>query len=189
RRSGGRSLAAAPAGGPDLLQPSGGVLEEKRGAQLSAVEPAVAAGGDERRAQPAAADRAVQGRLADAEQLRGLTRGEELGALRLVLEGLGERLDVGFAETAVATRRHERRMEQTAHHGARDGRLADAEAGCHILRTDQSVQDVVLGLTNPYQKAVGVVTFFPREPWNSTSGAGISSLKMCRDKPTDSQVS
>jgi hypothetical protein len=42
------------------------------------------------------------------------------------------------------------------------------------------VQDVVLGLTNPYQKAVAILQAFEGRPWDFTRSVGISSLKMCR---------
>src|ERR1700757_1728759 len=138
----GRCPPADRGGDSDLLPPSSRVLEEQGGAELGAVEAAMAARGDQGRAKTAAPDRPVQGRLADSEEPRRLAGGDQSGAVRLVLEALGESLDVALAEAPVSARRDERRMEQTAGHGSRNRRLADAEAGCDILRTDQSVQDV-----------------------------------------------
>src|SRR5919109_2648524 len=146
---------------------------------------AMAARGDEGGVQPAAAHGAIEGRLADAEEPRRLAGRDQPSAFRLVLQLLRERLDISLAEAPVAARSDESRPEKTPGHGPGDCRLADAQAGCHILRTDQSVQDVVLGLTNPYQKAVGELHFFEVRPWNFTRGAGISSLKMCRYRQVD----
>jgi len=87
-------------------------------------------------------NRAVEGRLADPEQPGGLTGGDESRAGRLVLEAGGKSDDVPFAEPAMSPWGDERGMQESSCHRTQDSRLAHAETSCHILRTDQSVQDV-----------------------------------------------
>src|SRR2546423_4239807 len=139
----GRALRAAQASCRGLpLAPSGRLLEIERGAELGAVEPSVTAWRRQRWAQPAIPDSAVQRRLADPEQPGGLPGRDEPRTLRLVLELGGEGDDIVLAEPAVPARGDERGMEQSSRYRAQNCRLADTEATCHILRTDQSVQDV-----------------------------------------------
>jgi hypothetical protein len=47
----------------------------------------------------------------------------------------------------------------------------------------------VLRLTHPYQKAVAVWYLVDPKAWESKSGAGILSLKICRDRPARSAFS
>src|SRR5262249_2715174 len=133
------------------------VLEIKGGAQFRAVEPAVTSRSGQGRLQAAAANRAVQGRLADSEKARRLAGGDEPGAFGLILQACGVDLHIGFGKPPVSTGRDERRAEQTARHGAGHGGLAHAKPLCYIPRTDQSLQRRLLRLTNPYQKSVGVL--------------------------------
>src|SRR4029077_16477691 len=102
--------------------------------------------------------------------------------LRLIDRSVRKRLDIAGAEAAVAAGSDERRVQQTTRDRTRHRRLAHAKADRHIPRTDQSVQGVVLRLTNPYQKAVALLHWFELDAWNLPSGAVVSSLKMCIDR-------
>jgi len=154
----------------------------ERRAELGAVEPSVASRRRDGRPEPPFAYGAIESRLADAQELRRLARSNETRAVRLVERCLGECPDGALAEPAMAAGSDERRVQQTPRHSARNSRPAHAEAGCHIARTDQSVQGVVLRLTNPYQKAVAFLHTSELPAWNLTSGAVVSSLKMCIDR-------
>jgi hypothetical protein len=105
----------------------------------------------------AAANRPVESRLADAEESGGLASRQQAGAVRVVLQFVGESLDVFQAEPAVPARGDKRRSEQPPRHRAQDRRLAHAQAAGYILRTDQSLQRRLLRLTDPAQKAVGLL--------------------------------
>src|SRR5207247_6198098 len=148
---------SANRGAPDRLPArSFRALEEESRAQLGAVEPAVAARRRERRLEAAVADCSVERLLADAEEPRGLAGADQPGALGLVLEACRVDLYVSLAEAPVTSGRDQGGTEKTARHGARHSRRDHAEAGRHIPRTDQSLQGVVLRVTNPYQKAVAI---------------------------------
>src|SRR5690348_11592460 len=177
-------LAAHRAAAAASIESSGAVLVLKRRGQLGAVEPSVTARCGDGRSKPALADGAIERGLADPEELCRLARGDQTCPSRFVEHRVRECLDIAVAEAAVATRRDERRVEQATRDGTRNRRLADAKPGRYIPRTDQSVQDVVLRLTNPYQKAVAVARGFELPAWNLTSGAVVSSLKMCIDRRT-----
>ncbi len=143
----------------------------------------------ERRLKQASPNGAVQGRLAYAQQASGFAGRDQPGAFGLVLETQGIRLNVCLTEPPVTAGGDHGGAQEAPSHGARHSRLADAKASGHILRTDQSLQDVVLGLTNPNQKAVALQLRSARRAWDPKSGAGVSSLKKCRDRPIPSPIS
>jgi hypothetical protein len=129
--------------------------------------------------QPAAPDRAVERGLADPQQAGCLAGGQESRGISASAPAGRERFDVPLAEPAVATRSDQDGPQQAFGHSTQNGRLADAEASCYILRTDQSVQDVCWSNASLADRA----PFNKLKAWNSMSGAGISSLKMCKYPP------
>jgi len=121
---------------------SQGAFEVEGGAQLGAVEATVSAWRGEGGVNPAATHGAIEGRLADSQQPGGFAGRQQAGAVRIVLQTLRESFDLVRAEPPVTTRGDKGGSQEASRHGAENRRLAHAQAGCYILRTDQSVQDV-----------------------------------------------
>src|SRR5690349_12400942 len=134
-----RGPAAARKIGRVLRFGSRCVLHVESGAELGAVETSVPAWSRQGGSEAAPADGPVEGRLADAEQASGFPGAHEAGAVGLVLKAVGERVDLSGVEPPVPARRDQGRPEQAARDSTQNRRLADAEAECYILRTDQSV--------------------------------------------------
>src|SRR5882672_7961560 len=97
----GRRGPPAPLSALDRHPASWRVLEVQARAQLGAVEPSVSARGGEGGVKPSGPDGAVEGRLADSKKARGLARGQQAGAVGLVLQSLGKGLDVPDVEPPV----------------------------------------------------------------------------------------
>ena len=91
---------------------------------------------------PAATHGAIECWLADSQQPGGFAGRQQAGAVRIVLQTLRDSFDLVRAEPAVTTRGDKGGSQEASRHGAENRRLAHAQAGCYILRTDQSVQDV-----------------------------------------------
>ena len=80
--------------------------------------------------QPPFANRPVHRLLADPQEAGGFFRADEVGAARPDLGPAPERLDVLGQEAAMTSRGDGGGLEQPPRHSAKDGRPADAKAGC-----------------------------------------------------------
>jgi hypothetical protein len=80
--------------------------------------------------QPPFANGPVHRLLADPQEASGFFRADEVGGPRPYLGLAPERLDVLGQEAAVTSRGDGGGLEQPARYSAKNGRPADAKAGC-----------------------------------------------------------
>ncbi len=85
---------------------------------------------DGRWTQPSFANCPVHRLLADSQEAGGFLRADEVGAAGPYLELTPERFDVLGQEAAVTSRGDGGGLEQPPRHSAKNGRSADAQAGC-----------------------------------------------------------